>query len=583
MDKNQGGGRPNSWNSVSRRNIVTSAGGLALLSSVGVVESVNAKSRNRTTSEGSVSQPTLNNDASGPTVYVSLGDRLVAIDAISGDEVWEAQIEAGDTGINTPTVVNGTVYVTHKNFIYAFDAVSGEREWVFENDIPNPFLDSLAITLVDDILYLGNRGGFEFSDRAHILALDVTTQSVVWKSKKYRVDEDTTRGVWTFSPVFVEDGEVYVAGVFGNLFVINRESGEIIERIDNFDEGDVQMSLITKSSNNIYTAPIDTDEIASVDVPSMEINWRYVLEDAIRVESPIIDEEFIYYFITTSEGPQVYILNKDGTLHNRLSLRQDSRIVLENNELYILGESSIKRINPQNTAEQIEYNLSKVNQGGTTLGSLATILDGFIFSSGGGSICCLALQSNDDGDDVSDLGGRILWEYEPSLESYSSSIPTIVANPQSGSSVGARTGEGFTGQYPGKTVESTNPLEQLRQKALSAFESDNDVDSTPDASSDDQSSTKTETATPTPTPTETPTATPTPSDTPTPTSTPNYASDTTVTEQNNELGDDGTGPTQTTSGQMPGFGVPTAIAALGGISYILYSRSRSNDAENEGP
>lgn len=543
----------------TRRHIIQSAGTLSLALSTGTVRSATARSRSSSVTGDSIRQTS--GDASGPTGYLTLGDTLVAFDVISGNQIWETNIDIEEGHVSNPVVVEGTVYLTHQNRIYAFDAVSGSREWVFENNERFPFNPAESVTIVDDILYIGGFGGPGFrSDSLHILAFDVNSQSVKWRSGTFRVDENTRRGIESIGPVFVEDDRVYAADFFGDLFVLDAENGEIRDRINE----DLEMSVITKYSNEIYSGVLDEGVVGSVDTTTNDVTWTYQLENSFALP-PVVTEDYIYYTQDTSRGTFTYILDKSGEEVASLEEPIDKSIIATDDKLYYFENRNIRSYDGGNMTDPM-VRVDNNNLNGVDIGDLQTrtvMVDGFIFSTGTESVYCVGLNFNEPDDTV----GTVLWEYdmpigdswavEPGKDSNATGVnpyPTIVVDPRSGSSVEITSSNKITGQIPSKNSDIS--LEPLRERAANAFQElrGNETDTTQAASN--QSENVSDGATE-----EDDTAQPT------------------ENEADSRSGGDDT--TQSTENEIPGFGVGSAVAALGGAGYMLRKQLTSEYENNE--
>lgn len=91
--------------------------------------------------------------------YVCVGTkdgRLVTLDAVTGDPIWEERINRDYAVLSSPTVANETVYVgSDDDAVLAFDLATGSEVWRFETDAA---VDSNA-AVVDGILYIADNHG----------------------------------------------------------------------------------------------------------------------------------------------------------------------------------------------------------------------------------------------------------------------------------------------------------------------------------------------------------------------------------------------------------------------------------------
>jgi eukaryotic-like serine/threonine-protein kinase len=149
-------------------------------------------------------------------IYASLPPNLVALDAQSGDLLWEVESSAGYFAF--PAAANGMVYAgSGDRRLYAFNAETGEIAWSFEAQG-----DAWSTPLVtDDTLYIGN------SDH-YLYALDSATGRQRWR---FETDD------WAVSDPTLA-GDVLYVGV-GNhenregrrpIYALNATTGEELWR-----------------------------------------------------------------------------------------------------------------------------------------------------------------------------------------------------------------------------------------------------------------------------------------------------------------------------------------------------------------
>jgi outer membrane protein assembly factor BamB len=121
-------------------------------------------------------------------LYVSVDNRLLALNAKSGQKLWMQQVpwQKGSSSFLSLQTANGTVYATflsypghqdvgsysdavHTSLIYAFAMSSGVRRWV-----SRPIDGEISPLVVDQqAIYLGSEAG-------HIYALNVTNGLLLW-------------------------------------------------------------------------------------------------------------------------------------------------------------------------------------------------------------------------------------------------------------------------------------------------------------------------------------------------------------------------------------------------------------------
>ena len=164
-------------------------------------------------------------------VFGSWDGRLRAVNKSSGVLIWEFEAghvdwEVHDIFINgTPTVLNGVAYFSSEDFnVYAVELETGKEIWRHSlGDEPQ----ARYIPIVDRTAYIGAWDG-------HLYAIDIDTGDRVWRS----TTDDSGRASLanqvpfvTVVPIVAED-MVYFTDWAGNLFAVERETGQQVWRFD---------------------------------------------------------------------------------------------------------------------------------------------------------------------------------------------------------------------------------------------------------------------------------------------------------------------------------------------------------------
>jgi PQQ-dependent dehydrogenase (methanol/ethanol family) len=207
--------------------------------------------------------------AYGNVYFVTLDDKLVALDARSGRLKWQVTVANATVGYSetmTPLVYNGMVIIGSsggewaiRGFVAAYDAQSGHERWRWWSTDPQsyagtswqsggamvwttPALDPQRNLLIfstgnpnPDLYGASRRGDNLWSDS--IVALDVRTGKLRWYYQEVKHD------VWDYdavSPVVlfdvVQNGQTIPAageaGKVGWFFIVNRDTGKLIRKSD---------------------------------------------------------------------------------------------------------------------------------------------------------------------------------------------------------------------------------------------------------------------------------------------------------------------------------------------------------------
>ena len=164
----------------------------------------------------------------GDTVYVGSRDQSVyALDADDGTERWSYRT---DLWISSEvTVANGIAYVgSDDSTLYAFDTTDGTIEWQFTD--PEAHLIS-ATTVHDGVVYVASDdetyGSVDDPTPAVLYAVDAVDGELLWEFS-VPVPDDPDEQEWQFhaAPTVV-DGVVYIANVNGTVYGVDADNGDL--------------------------------------------------------------------------------------------------------------------------------------------------------------------------------------------------------------------------------------------------------------------------------------------------------------------------------------------------------------------
>ena len=157
---------------------------------------------------GGVSSPAI---ANGIVYVCSFDDKIYAVDAYTGDKLWDYPGDFIDYG---PAVANGIVYaMTSWADIYALDAISGIKIWNYS--IPNPYAGSQGqhFAIMNNVLYSYNVGN-------ELYAFNASSGAKIWNYTFERIPFPIS------APTIVKDA-VYVNSDH-TLYALNAQNGEIL-------------------------------------------------------------------------------------------------------------------------------------------------------------------------------------------------------------------------------------------------------------------------------------------------------------------------------------------------------------------
>jgi len=164
-------------------------------------------------------------------VFGSWDGRLRAVNKSSGDLIWKFEAghvdwEVHDIFINgTPTVLNGIAYFSSEDFnVYAVELETGREIWRHSlGDEPQ----ARHIPIVDRTAYIGAWDG-------HLYAINIDTGDRVWRSATDDSGRASLANQVPFVTVvpIVADDMVYFSDWAGNLFAVERQTGQQVWRFD---------------------------------------------------------------------------------------------------------------------------------------------------------------------------------------------------------------------------------------------------------------------------------------------------------------------------------------------------------------
>jgi serine/threonine-protein kinase len=146
------------------------------------------------------------------TIYISSSDgRVYALDTTYGDLKWKSEPLA-DKLWTSPTVIGDTLYVsTFDCHIYALSVETGELlNWSFESQAG--FASSPVID--EDTIFLG-------SFDCHLYAIKIGSDVPMWK-----FPQEKPAGNWFWAAPIVSEGIVYAGCLDGKVYAVDAETGE---------------------------------------------------------------------------------------------------------------------------------------------------------------------------------------------------------------------------------------------------------------------------------------------------------------------------------------------------------------------
>ncbi|WP_254280588.1 PQQ-binding-like beta-propeller repeat protein [Haloarcula marina] len=223
------------------------------------------------------------------TVYIGGGSGVMAVDAESGDVLWQKGI--GWVADGAVAVAEDKVIAATRNGLVCQSAETGEEEWVYfgagQENPPNPVVD-------DGTVYgVGGQG----SGTLFALDIDDGSESWVLDLPVDRVDRTPIVGTET---IFV-----CTQSSRQGIFAVDRSSGDIQWRGENL----YGMQAFA-SESSVYTAG-NPDGVAALDATTGNALWEFAPDSSGDVVSPI----------AAAEGYVVYV-EKSGDRYELRALRE---------------------------------------------------------------------------------------------------------------------------------------------------------------------------------------------------------------------------------------------------------------------
>jgi len=219
-------------------------------------------------------------------VYIGGADgNLYALNGTTGEQIW--MVASLNTPVRTsPAVADGVVYFTAGNRLIALDAATGEEKWAFAFSLPA----RSSPTVHDGLVYFGDNG-------STIYAVDGVTGEEHWR---YRIGY-----YWVVSTAAVSEGVVYIGGDDSFVNALDAKTGEEKWRFETLGETiwsspAVVNGVLYVGDWNFGSAENEAGRtlwgyLYAVDLLTGEKLWDFETGGNI-VSSPVVDENGVIYF-----------------------------------------------------------------------------------------------------------------------------------------------------------------------------------------------------------------------------------------------------------------------------------------------
>ena len=486
---------------------------------------------------GIVSTPVAGSEvARGPTVYVgarrqSTEGALLALDATNGAEQWSFNTEGAIE--SSPTVVDGTVYVGSNAgvypHVYAVDAETGEEEWSTQVE---DHVGLSSPTVVDGLVFIGCGEG-------NVYALDAADGTERWSV-------DTPRAVGG-SPTVV-DGTVYFNS--GNspyvddpahLYALDAACGSM-QWSTEFESIRGGESSPTVADGMVYVGNLN-DHLYAVDADTGDVEWSVDTGAGVRSSPTVVDGRvFVGSGGRTvddgvgTRGLLVALDADDGTPLWEFEVPDGITVsspTVVDGTVIVGGTSGSKDsvIAVDVVTGQQQWGYGEAGEASSVVSS-PTVANGMVFvKDQNGTLYALSPGS-----------GSVVWS---TSVGGSPSSPTVVDDPGGGDSVDSRVLLGTLGHHHAAAGEGIDTDDDCPADESGSDDErgDDDPDEPRDRDPDDE-----------------------PAD--------GDSDDEPDDDASYEYSVDG-------DFEVPGFGVPAALAGLAGAGYLLRRQSRDDETEPE--
>ena len=277
----------------------------------------------------------------GMAVFGALDGEVVALDAASGNERWRARVSS--EVLAPPAVSRGVVVVrAYDGRTFGLDAATGERRWLYDRGLPTLTLrGNGAPAIAGNTVYAGY-------DDGRVVALRLEDGSVVWE-QVVAVGEgrsDIARMVDVEGLLGIGAGEVYAVSYQGQVAALATESGVPLWSREFSSHGGLQLAgdrvLVSDAAGALF----------ALDRRSGAALWKM---DALAnrwLTTPVVQGD--YAVVGDLEGWLHWIALESGELAGRTRIGRDpiraTPVVSADGTLYAMtvdGDLSALRVAPR--------------------------------------------------------------------------------------------------------------------------------------------------------------------------------------------------------------------------------------------
>lgn len=223
-------------------------------------------------------------------IFVQGNDNLYALDTADGGERWRLPLKAGNN-LASPVAVDGVVYTgSGDGNVYAVDASSGQERWRFrvaeQDAVFAAIADAGFAAIVDGVVYVDGEPS--------TWALDASTGRELWHFDK---------GRYTYASLLaVAQGTVFLSDV-EFIYAIDAASGEAVWHART--ENNPLPPPAVANGLAYFVRVDDYDRLSALDAATGELRWTVQTGDDTLTQPAVVDDELYV------GGRSLYALNAE--------------------------------------------------------------------------------------------------------------------------------------------------------------------------------------------------------------------------------------------------------------------------------